>query len=427
MNAFTWIFLCVLALATVTRLWLAARQLRHVAAHRDRVPEAFAERIDLTQHQKAADYTRAGTRFEMAAVAWHACLLLGWTLGGGIAATDALWRAAELGPLISGIGVIISVLFLNAALTLPLSIYRTFVIEQRFGFNHTRPALFMTDLVKSGLLTLMIGAPLIAVLLSLMGPGNPAAGETMPWWWLYGWVAWMAFTLLMIWAWPALIAPWFNRFVALDDQALKQRIDALLARTGFSSNGVFVMDGSRRSAHGNAYFTGLGANKRIVFFDTLLNTLTPAEIEAVLAHELGHFRRRHVHKRLVKSALFSLLGLLVLDWLLGQQWFFSGLGLDNASHHGALILFLFVAPVFGFLLAPLMMRTSRRQEYEADTFAAQQADAGDLINALVKLYRDNAATLTPDPLYSAFHHSHPQASARIAHLANHARQDRAAE
>jgi STE24 endopeptidase len=416
MNWFTGVFIAALMLATGIRLWLARRQIRHVAAHRDRVPDSFATRISPGQHRKAADYTLAGTRFEIAGVLAHAALLLAWTLGGGIHAVDALWRGLATDPYVTGAGVIFSVLFVNTLLTLPLSVWRVFVIEQRFGFNHTRPALFVTDLVKSGLLTLLIGLPLVTIVLMLMGPGDPLAAQTQPLWWLFAWLAWLGFMLLMTWAWPAFIAPWFNRFVPLDHAELKRRIDALLARTGFSSNGVFVMDGSRRSAHGNAYFTGLGANKRIVFFDTLLDALSPAEIEAVLAHELGHFRRRHVHKRLAKSALFGLAGLLLLDWLLGHAWFYSGLGLEAASHHGALLLFAFAGPVFGFIITPLVMHVSRRQEYEADDFAAEQANAGDLVNALVKLYRDNASTLTPDPLYSAFHHSHPPAAARIAHL-----------
>ncbi len=418
MNLFTGIFIAALIVATGIQLWLARRQIHHVAGHRDRVPEAFASRISLEQHRKAADYTLAGARFEIVSAVCHVVLLLAWTLGGGISALDSYWRGFMADPYATGAGVIFSVMFMNALLTLPLSVWRVFVIEQRFGFNHTRPALFVTDLVKSGLLTLIIGLPLVTIVLMLMGPGNPLALETRPLWWLYTWLAWLGFTLLMIWAWPALIAPWFNRFEPLDNVELKRRIDALLARAGFSSNGVFVMDGSRRSAHGNAYFTGLGANKRIVFFDTLLDTLTPAEIEAVLAHELGHFRRHHVHKHLAKNALLGLAGLLLLDWLLGQGWYYSGLGLDTASHHGALLLFAFAGPIFGFIITPLMMQLSRRQEYEADDFAAQLANAGDLVSALVKLYRDNASTLTPDPLYSAYHHSHPQASARIAHLSN---------
>lgn len=418
MNYFTWIFVAVLLIATVIRLWLARRQFRHVTAHRDRVPAAFATRISLEQHRKAADYTLAGVRLEIAGVLSHVALLLAWTLGGGISVIDVQWRNMITDPYAAGNAVIFSVMFVNALLTLPLSLWRVFVIEQRFGFNHTRPALFATDLVKSALLTLIIGLPLVTIVLLLMGTGNPLAAETRPLWWLYAWLSWLGFMLFMTWAWPAFIAPWFNRFAPLDDAELKRRIDALLARTGFSSKGVFVMDGSRRSAHGNAYFTGLGANKRIVFFDTLLDALTPAEIEAVLAHELGHFRRHHVHKRLAKSALFGLAGLLLLDWLLGQGWYYSGLGLDTASHYGALLLFAYAGPVFGFVITPLMMQVSRRQEFEADDFAAEQTNAGDLVSALVKLYRDNASTLTPDPLYSAYHHSHPQASARIAHLSN---------
>lgn len=423
MNGLTWAFLAALLLATAIRLWLAGRQIRHVIGHRGRVPAAFAARISLEQHRKAADYTVTRTRLEILLTVFHAVLLLGWTLGGAIAALDSGWRRLDAAPLVTGVGVIMTVVFVNAMLSLPFSVYRIFGIEQRFGFNHTGTLLFLTDLVKSGVLTLLIMLPLLAVILLLTGSGDPLAQETRPWWWLQAWLAWLVFTLLMTWAWPAFIAPWFNRFVPLADAGLKQRIDALLARCGFSSNGVFVMDGSRRSAHGNAYFTGLGANKRIVFFDTLLDSLSPDEIEAVLAHELGHFSRRHVHKRLALSALFGLAGLLLLDWLLGQAWFYSGFGIDTPSHHTALLLFALAGPVFGFFMTPLMMRSSRRQEYEADEFAARQARATDLISALLKLYRDNASTLTPDPLYAAFHHSHPEAGARIAHLAALARRD----
>jgi STE24 endopeptidase len=417
MNSFTLAFVIALGAATGAKLWLSARQRRHVRAHRDSVPASFAARVPLAQHRKAADYTDAAARLEMAEAVFQCALALVWTLGGALNVVDARWRAVELGPVATGVCVILTVLLANAILHLPFSVYRTFVIEQRFGFNHTRPALFVTDYLKSGALTLMIGAPMLALALLLMAPGDEAAvRQARAGWWLYAWFAWLAFSLLMTWAYPLVIAPLFNRFTALEDAGLRQRIVRLLERTGFSAHGIYVMDGSRRSAHGNAYFTGLGSGKRIVFFDTLIDKLSATEIEAVLAHELGHFRLRHVHKRIVATALLSLGGFLLLGWLLPQGDFYHGLGVDTPSNHAALLLFAFLVPPFAFFVAPLAMWISRRHEYQADDFAASQADAADLIHALVKLYRENASTLTPDPLYSAFHHSHPEATARIAHL-----------
>lgn len=420
MNAWTLVFLAMLAIATLVELWLARRQLRHVGAHRDTVPAAFAGHITAAQHHKAADYTRSRTRLEITGIIYQLTLLLAWTLGGGIAHVDDLWRAFELGPLATGTGVIASVILLNSLLHLPLTVYRVFVIEQRFGFNHTKPMLFVTDLCKNALVTLLLGVPLIAGALLLMEPAETnsaaAAHQTDPWWWLHAWLLWLGFSLLMLWIYPRFIAPLFNSFVPLQNAELTRRIQALLQRCGFSGSGVFVMDGSRRSAHGNAYFTGLGANKRIVFFDTLLDALTPAEIEAVLAHELGHFKLRHIHKRIVASALTVLAALLLLDQIIDRPDFYAGLGVTQASNHAALLLFAFAAPVCGFFLQPFSMHLSRKHEYEADAFAASQTRSAELRSALVKLYRDNASTLTPDPLYSAFHHSHPQAAARIAHL-----------
>ena len=417
MNSLSAAFVVALATATGINLWLAYRQLRHVGTHRGEVPADFAPRVTLEQHQKAADYTSAVTRLEIAALLYQAGLVLAWTLGGALNLLDSGWRDFGFGPIARGIGVVLSVIALNAVLHIPFSIYRTFVIEQRFGFNHTRPALFVTDHAKSALLTLIIGAPLIALALLVMAPSaHLAIGQTRGGWWLYAWIAWLSFSLLMTWIYPAFIAPLFNRFSPLEDSDLRQRIAQLLSRAGFSSKGVFVMDGSRRSAHGNAYFTGLGASKRIVFFDTLLNKLSADEIEAVLAHELGHFKLRHVHKRIAATALISLGGLLLIDWLMEHAWFYHGLGAAEPSNYMALLLFAFAAPPFAFFLGPLAMWVSRRHEYEADDFAAAQSNAGALINALIKLYRDNASTLTPDPLYSAFHHSHPEAAARVAHL-----------
>ncbi len=414
MNGFSHFFLVLLFLSLACQWWLARRHIAHVCVHRHRVPRVFAQRIPLEAHQKAADYTVSRTRFESVSAGYHSLLLLAWTLGGGLETLDRAWQSLALPPLIHGVAVFLSVLFLTAVLELPLRIYRIFVIEQRFGFNRTGPGLFVADLLREALIGLLLATPLLALVLWLLAPQGDM--NLRPWWWFYVWLVWIGFSLLMLWLYPALIAPLFNRFTPLDDQTLLDRIQRLLQRSGFTSRGVFVMDGSRRSRHGNAYFTGLGRHKRIVFYDTLLHLLTPAETEAVLAHELGHFRLRHIQKRLAGSASLSLLGLLVLDALLRQEWFFTGLGVSQPAPHLGLLLFLLVAPVFGFFLNPLLLRWSRRHEYEADRYAAQQASATALASALVKLYEDNAATLTPDPWYSAFHDSHPPALQRIARL-----------
>jgi len=409
MNTFTYIFLAMLILATGVQLWLSRRQIRHVSAHRDTVPRAFSDKISGPAHRKAADYTLSKVRFGMGELVFGAAVLLLWTLAGGLQLLLDLWQQTGLGAMVQGIGFILSVFLIGGLLDVPFSAYRTFVIEQRFGFNRTTVGIFLGDMLKQGLLTLAIGVPLAALVLWLMGN----AGEL---WWLYVWAVWMAFGLLMMWAFPAFIAPLFNRFSPLEDETLETRIRRLLERCGFQFNGVFVMDGSRRSAHGNAYFSGLGNNKRIVFFDTLLQHLSPDEIEAVLAHELGHFRRRHVRKRFALMAVSSLAGLAILGWLIDRTWFYQGLGVAEPSIPAALVLFLLIAPVFTFFIQPLMARSMRKREFEADEFAAEQSDAGDLIRALVKLYEENASTLTPDPLYSAFHDSHPPAPIRISHL-----------
>ncbi|RMG31256.1 MAG: M48 family peptidase [Gammaproteobacteria bacterium] len=406
---FTLAFLALLVLSTGLRLWLTLRQLRHVQAHADAVPDPFRTRIPLAAHRKAAAYTQARARLQLAETLWEALVLLGWTLGGGIDLLDGFWRGFAWGPVATGTAVLLSAFVLSALLELPFSVYHTFVVEARFGFNRTTPATFVTDLLKQGVLLVVLGGPLVALVLWLMD----RAGAL---WWFDVWVVWMGFTLLMLWAWPTLIAPLFNRFTPLEDEALKSRIERLLARTGFHSRGIFVMDGSRRSGHGNAYFTGFGRSKRIVFFDTLLETLTPDEIEAVLAHELGHFRRRHVQKQLAVLALLSFAGLRLLGWLMTQPDFFTTLGVHHPSTYAGLLLFLFVMPLLGTFLQPVLNAFSRRHEFEADDFAARQTHPRRLIDALVKLYRDNASTLTPDPLYSAFHDSHPPAPVRIAHL-----------
>jgi len=411
MHAFTLLFLFMLLLSLGIQLWLAQRQIRHVSAHRGKVPEAFSDSVSAQAHQKAADYTLSKARLGRFEMAYSALILLGLTLGGGLQWLDEQWRSAGLSTLLSGIGFILSVFLISAVLDLPFSLYRTFRIEQRFGFNRMTPRLFVSDLLKQTLLLLLLGGPLAALVLWLM----QSTGEL---WWLYVWGVWSGFSLLMLWAYPAIIAPLFNKFSPLEDEGLRQRIEALLSRCGFTSNGIFVMDGSRRSSHGNAYFSGIGNNKRIVFFDTLLENLNGDEIEAVLAHELGHFRRKHVRKRLVLMMSMSLAGLALLGWLIQQPWFFQGLGIEQPSVHAALVLFLLVMPVFTFFIQPLLALMMRKHEFEADDFAATYANAADLIRALVKLYEENASTLTPDPLYSAYHDSHPPASVRIGHLSS---------
>lgn len=409
MHPLTVIFLVALGASLALRLWLARRQIATVRRHRGQVPPAFAPSISPDAHRKAADYTVARTRLAALDYVVEALILLGWTLGGGLAWVDHAWRSLEWPPVATGVGVLVTIVAVGALIDLPFRLWRTFRVEERFGFNRTTPVLFVTDQLKGAALLLLLGAPLAAMILWLMH----AAGD---WWWLYAWTVWLGFNLLMVWAWPAFIAPLFNRFSPLEDEALRRRIDALLERCGFSSNGVFVIDGSRRSAHGNAYFSGFGRNKRIVFFDTLLDQLRPEEIEAVLAHELGHFKRRHIAKNVAVMAVASLAGLALLAWLMGQGWFYTALGVPEPSIHAALALFMLVLPVFTFFLQPLFARLSRRHEFEADAFAASHCPAERLISALVNLYRENATTLTPDPLWSAFYDSHPPAAERIRHL-----------
>ncbi|MHB8533886.1 MAG: M48 family metallopeptidase [Sulfuricaulis sp.] len=409
MNAFTILFLSLLGAVLLTELWLAHRHIRHVLAHRDTVPKAFRKQISIEDHRKAADYTVAHTRFGRIENVYGTVLLLLWTVGGGLEWLDRAWNGIGRGQIVTGTGFMLSAFVLMGLLELPTSLYQTFVIENRFGFNRIKPGLFLADLVKKTLLLGILGTPLILAALWLMQ-------QTGALWWVYLWLLWSGFTLLLMWAYPSLIAPIFNKFTALEENAVRQRIQSLLERTGFRSRGIFVMDGSRRSAHGNAYFTGFGKTKRVVFFDTLLQHLGDKEIEAVLAHELGHFKRRHVIKRMILTLGMSLLGLAVLGWLVTQPWFYAGLGMTQPSTHAALTLFMLVGPVFTFFLQPLFAWGSRRDEYEADGYAAEQTDAGELISALVKLYKENASTLTPDPLHSAFYDSHPPAALRIAHL-----------
>jgi len=408
--SFTWLFVLALAASTTTRLWLLARQARHVRGHRDAVPAAFADSIPLAAHQKAADYTIAKVRLGAVDALWSAAVLLALTLGGGLQALSDLWqRALDPAGLWHGVALVSTVAVVLSALEIPFAVYRIFGIESRFGFSRMTPGLFVADLVRQTLLGALLGIPLVTLVLWLMGRMGAL-------WWAYVWAAWMGFNLLVLLVYPTFIAPLFNKFTRLDDPALAARIEALLARCGFRSSGLYVMDGSRRSSHGNAYFTGFGAAKRIVLFDTLIERLAPAEIEAVLAHELGHYRRRHVLKRVALLALTSLALLWVLGLLAGEPWFYEGLNVSTRSMAMALLLFVLVAPAFTFFLQPLSSLYSRRHEFEADAFAAAHADTADLVRALVKLYKDNAATLTPDPLHSAYYDSHPPAAVRIGRL-----------
>ena len=410
-NAFTFAFILALGLNAALQLWLSGRQVRHVQANRTKVPEAFRERIPLHSHQRAADYTVDRTRLGMVEVAWSALVLFAWTLGGGLDLLGAAWEHAALTPLWGGAALVMSVIVVSGFLELPLDIWRTFVIEQRHGYNRTRPSVFAADRMKQLLLFLVVGLPTAWVLLWLMRSTGQA-------WWVYAWAFWTGFGILALWVYPAFIAPLFNRFTPLADESLRRRLTALIERCGFHASGILVMDGSRRSSHGNAYFTGLGRHKRIVFFDTLLESLTPEQIEAVLAHELGHFKLRHIQKRLLSSTLISFGGFALLGWLASQSWFYAGLGVSRASDAMALILFLLVAPVFGFYFKPVFSHYSRKHEFEADEFASQQAAPEALVEALLKLYRENGSALSRDPIYSRVHDSHPPGPVRIARLAS---------
>jgi len=409
MHWFAGLFVLLLAASTLTRSWLNQRQVAAVQRHRDEVPAAFRTQIDLASHQKAADYTVASARIGRWDTLLDAAIALVLTLGGGLSSIDHAWQAAHLSAVWHGTAVVLSTFLIVSLVGLPLSIWRTFGVEARFGFNRTTVGLFIADLFKGLLLGLVLGGPLVFVILFLM----QRAGTL---WWLYAWFVWVGFTVLITWAYPSFIAPLFNKFTPLHDAALKERTEALLQRCGFSSRGVFVMDGSRRSVHGNAYFTGVGRNKRIVFFDTLLERLQIAEVEAVLAHELGHFSLHHVRWRLVLSLGLGLVGLAVLGFLAQWSDFYAAFGVTTPSSHTALLLFVFVLPVFTYFTTPISAWWSRKHEVEADEFAAKFADARQLAEALVKLYRDNATTLTPDSLHSAFYDSHPPALVRITRL-----------
>ena len=413
----SWVFsLCfagALLLGLLLKFWLAARQMRHVVRHRGAVPVAFADTITLQSHQKAADYTLAKARLGLVEMALGSTLLLAWTLLGGLSALNQLLLSWLDAGMLQQLALLAAFALISAALELPLGWYQTFVLEQGFGFNKMTPRLWLQDLLKSSLIGALIGLPIAALILWMMA----ASGGL---WWLWAWGVWMGFNLLLLVIYPTLIAPLFNKFTPLEDATLKERVTALMQRCGFSAKGLFVMDGSKRSAHANAYFTGFGAAKRVVFFDTLLARLSAAEVDAVLAHELGHFKHRHILKRMVTLFAMSLAGFALLGWLAQQAWFYTGLGvqpnLTGANDALALLLFMLAMPVFSFFIAPIFAQLSRQHEFEADAYAVAQTSGTDLASALLKLFEDNASTLTPDPLYVAFYYSHPGASERLARM-----------
>ncbi len=409
MTTLTLVFLLAVLMSTALRMWLTQRQMRSVTRHRATVPGAFAGTISLEEHQKAADYTLARGSLNQFDTLLGSAVLLAITLGGGLNWLESRWQLVGLTTPWHGVAVIASLLLLTSLIDLPLSWYRSFRIEARFGFNRMTQGMFFLDLLKGLLLGAILGLPLLWIVLKLMN----SAGTL---WWLYAWAVWLSFSLLISWAWPIFIAPLFNKFTPLKDAALAERISQLLSRCKFSSAGVFVMDGSSRSTHGNAYFTGLGRNKRIVFFDTLVDRLSPTEIEAVLAHELGHYSLHHIRKGLMLSSVLSLLAFALLGHLANWPEFYTALGVNQPSTHAALLLFMLASGPFIFFFTPIGAAWSRKHEFEADTFAAQHADAQQLIRALVKLYRDNASTLTPDAVHSRFYDSHPPALERIAFL-----------
>ena len=407
----TLIFIGLLIATTAVRIWLGTRHIAHVQAHRGSVPKPFEGNISLESHQKAADYSAAKTKLVLIEAVVQALLLAALTIGGGLQWIDTAWfNALPDYPIIRGALVICTAMLVSGLIDLPFEYYKTFTVDEQFGFNKMTKGMFFSDLFKHSIVGLALGAPILFAALWLM----QGAGQ---YWWFYLWVVWSIFNIVMLAVYPTFIAPLFNKFTPLADENLKSRIEALLIKCGFKSQGLFVMDGSARSSHGNAYFTGFGSSKRVVFFDTLLSRLNTEEIEAVLAHELGHFKHHHVIKRIAMMFFVSFVGLALLGWLVNQFWFYNGLGVTEISNHMALLLFLLVSPVFLFLLRPFMASYSRKNEFEADDYAAKHANANHLVDALVKLYRDNASTLTPDPLHSAFYDSHPPASIRISKLA----------
>lgn len=416
----TLVFAGLLLAGLALRLWLATRQIRHVAQHRGAVPTVFAHRIPLAAHQKAADYTIAKARFGLLEMALATAVVLCWTLLGGLDALNQALLSWLGGGMLQQLALLACFVLIGGAIDLPVALYQTFVIEQCFGFNQMTPRLWLADLLKSTLLGAVIGLPIAALILWLMGAAGPL-------WWLWAWGTWMGFNLLLMVVFPLFIAPLFNKFQPLEDESLKARVTALMQRCGFAAKGLFVMDGSRRSAHANAYFTGVGKAKRVVFYDTLLKQLSPGEVEAVLAHELGHFKHKHITRRLVGMFAISLAGFALLGWLSTRAWFYTGLGVQpNLMLPGvpgaapndalALLLFLLAAPVFTLFVTPVLAQLSRRHEFQADAYAAAQSSGDDLASALLKLYEDNASTLTPDPVFAKFYYSHPPATERLARL-----------
>lgn len=409
----TFAFAIAFIVGLVLKSWLSSRQIRHVAHHRAQVPTAFSNTITLEAHQKAADYTLSKARLGLIEMAVGGALLLAWTLLGGLSALNQ-WTLAWLGGgMFQQLALLAGFIFISSLLDLPLTLYQTFVLEERFGFNKMTLKLWVIDLLKSNVVGLLIGLPIAALILWMMG----AAGSV---WWLWAWCVWMGFNLLLLVIYPTLIAPLFNKFVPLEDEVLKTRVNALMKRCGFSAKGLFVMDGSKRSAHANAYFTGFGAAKRVVFYDTLLAKLSPNEVDAVLAHELGHFKHKHIIKRMVTMFVLSLLGFALLGWLATQAWFYLGLGvqpnLGAPNDALAVLLFMLALPVFTFFIGPVFAQLSRKHEFEADAYAVAHTAGADLSTALLKLYEDNASTLTPDPLFVKFYYSHPPASERLARM-----------
>ena len=413
---FTVVFSVALVLGLLTRFYLASRQIRHVARHSSHVPDVFASTISLDAHQKAASYTITKARFGLLQMAFGAAVLLGWTLLGGIDALNGVIDRSALatyGSLVPQLALLAAFAVMGSLLELPFTLYSTFRIEERFGFNKMTFKLWLADLVKGTVVGVVIGLPIVALILWLMG----SAGRL---WWLWAWATWMGFNLLILVLYPTVIAPLFNKFKPLDDETLKARVTTLMQRCGFAAKGLFVMDGSKRSAHANAYFTGFGAAKRVVFYDTLLQQLSPGEVDAVLAHELGHFKHKHIIKRIAGMFAMSLLGFALLGWLSSQVWFYTGLGVQpsitGANDALALLLFMLVVPLFSFFVSPVFAQLSRHHEFEADAYAVSQTDGADLSSALLKLYKDNASTLTPDPVFVKFYYSHPPASERLARM-----------
>ena len=414
----TWtlVFSAALVLGLLLKLYLSSRQIRHVSRHRDTVPPAFAATISLASHQKAADYTLTKARFGLLELAFGSALLLGWTLLGGLDTLNQALAGSALtqwGPLATQMALVAGFGLISGALDLPFTLYSTFRIEERFGFNKMSLQLWLADLLKSTLVGMVIGLPIVALILWLMNSAGPL-------WWLWAWAVWMGFNLLVLVLYPTVIAPMFNKFKPLEDESLKARVTALMQRCGFAAKGLYVMDGSKRSAHANAYFTGFGAAKRVVFYDTLLKQLSPAEVDAVLAHELGHFKHKHIIQRIVMLFAMSLAGFALIGYLSQQLWFYTGLGvrpnLGAPNDALALLLFMLAVPLFSFFISPLMAQLSRQHEFQADAYAALQTDGRDLASALLKLYQDNASTLTPGPVFVKFYYSHPPASERLARM-----------